>query len=34
MIKLIKLDDTYLRKVKIENTRAMHEICSKLYINT
>ena len=29
MIKL-KLDDTYLCKVKIENTRAMHEICSKI----
>ena len=30
MIRLIKLDGTYLCKVKIENTRAMHEICSKI----
>ena len=33
MIKLIKLDDTYLYKVKIENTRAMREICSQIHIN-
>ena len=30
MVKLVKLDDTYLCKVKIENTKAMHEICSKI----
>ena len=30
MIQLIKPDDTYFGKVKIENTRAMREICSKI----
>ena len=30
MIKFIKPDDTYLCKVKIENTKAMRKICSKV----
>ena len=30
IIKIIKPYDTYLYKVKIENTRAMLEICSKI----
>ena len=31
MVKLIKPSDTYLYKIKIESTRAMHEICSKIF---